>query len=460
MKKLSLYVFLVLMWCNVGFAEKYQLSKCFERFSSRNIEVNKQMYEHTKKQLENAEGEKKEQLEFQLDILNERSKDKGWENIAEDYKRVFFLIDTDKQIVTFFREETEGFVQRKRTNYRIIEEVQFPGGNHDEIIDLKEKQRIETNTYESEISLIAADIVVAKQYTHKGSAALFLKNDRDYEHAYTETTIDLNNNEVKIVVWPQGHRGLTYKHYNKIVREVAEERGREPLPGMLKKEEDLKKNYVTETVKYKCKSSYGEGEEESGPISGTAFFISPKGHLISNNHVVESCESDPNIIYRKKDIKVKISATDKKLDLALLKAEISPLNYLKISKSKAQKLDKIYVAGFPLGKGLSDDLKFTQGIVSSLKGFEDNTNQIQIDAALNPGNSGGPIVNTNGELLAVAVSSLTDSQNINFGIKAKSVKDFLEVNFFSPAISSMNYGMNNKKLLKLLEESTVYIFCE
>ena len=117
------------------------------------------------------------------------------------------------------------------------------------------------------------------------------------------------------------------------------------------------------------------------------------------------------------------------------------------------------MAGFPLGKSLSDDLKFTQGIVSSLKGFENNTNQIQIDAALNPGNSGGPIVNTNGELLAVAVSGLTESQNINFGIKSKSVKDFLEVNFFSPAIGSMNYGMNNKKLLKLLEESTGYIYC-
>ena len=102
----------------------------------------------------------------------------------------------------------------------------------------------------------------------------------------------------------------------------------------------------------------------------------------------------------------KLIATDKTLDLALLKANIRSSTYFSFSNKDANKLNKIYVAGFRLGKGLSDDLKISSGIVSALKGFEDNSNEIQIDAPINPGNSGGPIINESGELVAIAVSGL------------------------------------------------------
>ena len=127
-----------------------------------------------------------------------------------------------------------------------------------------------------------------------------------------------------------------------------------------------------------------------------------------------------------------------------------------------EKIQTIYVAGYPFGKGLSDDLKITQGIISSLKGFGDNSNEIQIDAAINPGNSGGPIVNDDGELMAVAVSGLAkdQSEGINFGIKASSVKNFLDVNKAKYSTSSLTkFSMSNKKLSDILEESTVYTFC-
>ena len=123
-------------------------------------------------------------------------------------------------------------------------------------------------------------------------------------------------------------------------------------------------------------------------------------------------------------------ATDKNLDLALLKAEINPKSYLNFSKDGANKLNKIYVAGYPLGKGLSDDLKITSGIVSSLKGLDDNSNEIQIDAPINPGNSGGPIINENGNLVAIAVSGLAKdrTEGINFGIKSTAAELFLKSN--------------------------------
>ena len=108
--------------------------------------------------------------------------------------------------------------------------------------------------------------------------------------------------------------------------------------------------------------------------------------------------------------------------------------FFSFSKDGANKLNKIYVAGFPLGKGLSDDLKISSGIVSALKGFEDNSNEIQIDAPINPGNSGGPIINESGELVAIAVSGLAKDQTegINFGIKSTAAESFLTANNIKP----------------------------
>ena len=106
--------------------------------------------------------------------------------------------------------------------------------------------------------------------------------------------------------------------------------------------------------------------------------------------------------------------------------------------------------------------KLTQGIISSVKGYGDNSNQIQIDAAINSGNSGGPIVDEDGDLVGVAVSGMKKSkaEGIAFGIKSAAVKNFLDVNKIKYSTSSLlNFGMNNKKLNNLLEDSTVYTFC-
>lgn len=209
---------------------------------------------------------------------------------------------------------------------------------------------------------------------------------------------------------------------------------------------------------YSCKSDYSKNN--GGISSGTAFFVSNKGHLLTNNHVVEGC-SISKITYKNKDYDTKLLATDKTLDLALLKAEVRPKSFFNFTKDEVKKLNKVYVAGYPLGKGLSDDLKISSGIVSSLKGFEDNSNEIQIDAPINPGNSGGPIVNENGDLIAIAVSGLAKDQTegINFGIKSSAAETFLRSNKINPKKSMYAGIKDNDKLLEILEEGTVYTYC-
>ena len=217
------------------------------------------------------------------------------------------------------------------------------------------------------------------------------------------------------------------------------------------------------TYKYTCMlGSFvnNGGEKGSGTSSGTAFFISRDGYLLTNHHVVNGC-SISKLSYKGKDYNTKLIATDKTLDLALLKANIRPENYIEFSSNDPKKLQKIFVAGYPLGKGLSDDLKITSGIVSSLKGFKDNSNEIQVDAAINPGNSGGPIVNESGELVAIAVAGMSKklTESINFGIKADAARTFLKTNKVSPSISRFSFSNDSDKLLKILEDSTVYTYC-
>jgi len=194
--------------------------------------------------------------------------------------------------------------------------------------------------------------------------------------------------------------------------------------------------------------------------SGTGFFIDNNGHIITNFHVVE-----PNL----KNIKVKFDGVDhyanliskdKNLDLALIKIETKNKYFIKITNKQIKKLQKIYVAGYPLGQGLSDDLKYTSGIVSSLKGFENNISQIQIDATLNMGNSGGPIVdNKSAELVAVAVSMLRNEivHGINFGIKNTQVRDFLIANGID--VDQLSKKHKHKNLTNILERSTLFISC-
>ena len=226
--------------------------------------------------------------------------------------------------------------------------------------------------------------------------------------------------------------------------------------------EYYEKSFDRKNLIYKCyREDLSDSSDETGHSSGTAFFINNRGNLLTNNHVVEGCKSQ-KINYFNKEHEVKIIATDKTLDLALLKANVKPKSYISFSKNEPKKRQTITAAGYPLGQFLSDDLKINDGRISALKGFDNNSNEIQHDIAINPGNSGGPIVNEKGQLVAIAVSGMAKdiTEGLNFGIKSSAAANFLKSNKISPSASYMNFSTSDDKLVKLLEESTVYTFCE
>ena len=98
-----------------------------------------------------------------------------------------------------------------------------------------------------------------------------------------------------------------------------------------------------------------------------------------------------------------------------------------------------------------------------MKGPRDSSSLIQIDAALNFGNSGGPIVDKDsGNLVGVAVSGIrTDKiEAINFAIKNTSLINFLQTNGIEHTVITSNSKMNKQELSKKLEDSTVYVMCD
>lgn len=212
------------------------------------------------------------------------------------------------------------------------------------------------------------------------------------------------------------------------------------------------------------KTSTLNDEKKNYSSQGSAFFISSSGHFVTNDHVISKCDANAKIKYKTREYDARIIARDRFLDLALLQAKgIGRTEYLKLSTNPPEKLQRVIAVGFPFGKYVSDDLKFTSGIVSSIKGPGDDTTRIQIDASINPGNSGGPVVDDeSGEVIGVAVSKLDPSvsEGTNFAIKASSLKNFLTANSLQPSTSLLSFGKSRSNLLKLLEETTIFTYCE
>ena len=237
--------------------------------------------------------------------------------------------------------------------------------------------------------------------------------------------------------------------------------------GLLSRSECIKakKKILGPSSKPDCKkTSTVKKELDIYTSQGSAFFISNKGHLVTNYHVINKCDDNAKIKYKTRDYNVRIVAKDRLLDLALIQSnEIKRNDFLKLSNSPPEKLQKIIAVGYPFGKWVSDDLKFTSGIISSIKGPDDDSTRIQIDASLNPGNSGGPIVDDEtGELVGVAVAKLDPSisEGTNFAIKTSSLKNFLVANSLKPNSSLVSFNKSRSNLLKLLENTTVFVFCE
>ncbi|MEP2530847.1 Do family serine endopeptidase [Shimia sp.] len=158
---------------------------------------------------------------------------------------------------------------------------------------------------------------------------------------------------------------------------------------------------------------------------GSGFVISEDGYVVTNNHVIEGADEILIEFYSGRELPAKVIGTDKNTDIALLKVESDePLAFVNFGDSDTSRVgDWVIAMGNPLGQGFS----VSAGIVSArnraLSGSYDD--YIQTDAAINRGNSGGPLFNMNGEVVGVNTAILSPnggSIGIGFSMASNVVK--------------------------------------
>lgn len=194
---------------------------------------------------------------------------------------------------------------------------------------------------------------------------------------------------------------------------------------------------------------WGNGSNEVS--SGSGVIISSNGLIATNNHVVEDGDELEVTFFDKKKLKAKVIGTDPSTDIALLKVEGVDLPHLKLADS-----DKVQVGEWVLAVGNPFNLTstVTAGIVSAkgrnidvLSGEYSIESFIQTDAAVNPGNSGGALVNTDGELIGINTAILTRSgryEGYSFAVPSniveKVVKDLSEFGMVQRGFLGVNIG--------------------
>lgn len=176
------------------------------------------------------------------------------------------------------------------------------------------------------------------------------------------------------------------------------------------------------------------------PISsGTGIIISRDGHVLTNHHVIDDCASLQVMQGGELPAEARLLRADPTNDIAILKISrtFDGNSVAKFRKaSSIRPGEGVAVYGFPLAGTLSTSGNIVAGNVTSLAGLEDDARFLQISAPVQPGNSGGPLLDRSGGLVGVVTARISDlavveatgvvPQNVNFALKANVVMNFLE----------------------------------
>jgi S1-C subfamily serine protease len=172
--------------------------------------------------------------------------------------------------------------------------------------------------------------------------------------------------------------------------------------------------------------------------TGTGFVVSASGHIVTNHHVVNGCTGDIHGNLSGEPVTtLRVVSSDESNDLALLQGPAASFkDFAKIRDRAIRSGDSVVAIGFPYHGLLTSDFTVTTGIVSSLSGLLNDTRYLQISAAVQPGNSGGPLLDTSGQIVGMVAAKINAlkfvratgniPENINFAIKTGAIRDFLD----------------------------------
>jgi len=192
--------------------------------------------------------------------------------------------------------------------------------------------------------------------------------------------------------------------------------------------------------------------------SGTAFVITSDGLMLTCAHVIENA-SEIEIQVHGTTTKAAVVAADYDIDLAIIKVPLSNLAVLPITRNNSAQLGQdVRALGYPLSDVLGTNLKVTKGSISGVV-IDDGQKQLQIDAAINSGNSGGPIINNFGEVIGVASAKLTgvEVSSVGLCIPAETVNQFLKKHGIVQNGPDLNKSLSGPELVSRSQPGIAFV---
>jgi S1-C subfamily serine protease/uncharacterized protein YecT (DUF1311 family) len=203
--------------------------------------------------------------------------------------------------------------------------------------------------------------------------------------------------------------------------------------------------------------------------TGTAFAINMSGQFLTNYHVIKGCKAIRlRIAAGPQD--GTIAAIDERNDLAVIRAAATGIEPIRFREGKGiRPADAVVALGFPYAGLLATSPQVTTGTVSALAGMNDDSRYLQLTAPVQPGSSGGPLVDLSGNVVGIVSARINDlvvaeatgtlPQNINFAIKSTTIREFLDAHRIdylgSPSDTKLDAADVGERAMK----STVMVEC-
>jgi S1-C subfamily serine protease len=233
------------------------------------------------------------------------------------------------------------------------------------------------------------------------------------------------------------------------------------------------RNYVTKTLPevaskpdlpiYKPK----EVRKEKGFNVGTGFFVSKSGYFVTNHHVVEDAKEVRLTLKNGTKLLAEMIATDPANDVAIGKVA-STDSWLTLDGDEIlKKGDEVIALGYPLIAIQGQSQKATFGRVNALSGIKDDVRFLQVDVPIQPGNSGGPLLNSKGRVIGVITATLNQiitlrtsgalPQNVNYAVKVDYVSPLLK-QYVQLTVPDSKKELSDHKMSTIVEQSEDAVF--
>jgi S1-C subfamily serine protease len=201
--------------------------------------------------------------------------------------------------------------------------------------------------------------------------------------------------------------------------------------------------------------------------TGTGFYVDTIGHLLTNAHVLDGCGT---VSVASSSSALTVVRIDKENDLAVLRSKESPSEVAVFREGRGIRSgDAVVAVGFPLTGLLANEANITTGGVSALAGIRDDFRFLQMTTPVQPGNSGGPLLDSNGRVVGVVTSKLNAiamaratgdvPQNVNFAINASVARILLDALGIGYATAPSGIEMSAADVGALAKTYTVLLEC-